>query len=147
MKKIKIVVFILIVLIGILGWTYLLLNQKGGELKRVKINGVEIIVEISDTEEKRKKGLSFRENLGERQGMLFLFENFDFHPFWMKNMKFPLDFIWIAGNEIVDIRENIPPDYSDILYPSLPVDKVLEVRAGFVKKYEIQKGQKIEILD
>lgn len=143
MRKAKIIVFIVILSIGILGWVFL----RELRFKKLKIDGVIINVEISDTEAKRRQGLSFREFLGEKEGMLFIFETPDYYPFWMKDMKFPLDFIWISGEEIVEVTENVPPDFPGILKPSFPVDKVLEVNAGFVKKYQIKPGQKIQILD
>jgi len=77
--------------------------------------------------------------------MLFLFDKSGRYAFWMKDMKFPLDFIWIAGDKVVDIDENIPPDYSGTLKPETPVDKVLEINAGVCEKYGIKKGDEVRL--
>lgn len=110
-----------------------------------EINGSKFIIEISDDPEKRSKGLGSREELCDDCGMVFLFDKPGYYSFWMKDMKFALDFIWIAGDKIIDIDENIPPDYSGILKPETPVDKVLEVNAGVCGKYKIEMGDEIKI--
>lgn len=88
-------------------------------------------VEIADTPEKQEKGLSGRDSLDENAGMLFVFQD-NAPGFWMKDMKFPLDFIWInAGGEIVEILPNIDPStYPQVYEPLEPVKYVLEVNAG-----------------
>lgn len=117
------------------------------ELKRLKIDGVEILVEVADTPEKREKGLSGRDFLPENQGMLFVFERPDYWGFWMKEMKFPLDFIWIKDNKVVEITENVKPqDFQPpkVLQPKTPVGKVLEVNGGFVEKYGIKVDDEVK---
>ena len=75
--------------------------------------------------------------------MFFLFNQPGQYAFWMKDMEFPLDFVWIAGDKIIDIDKNIPPDYSGILKPEIPVDKVLEINAGVCEKHKIKIGNEI----
>lgn len=121
-------------------------KTENSSFKKIKIGENMIFVEIADTPEKRKKGLSGRNFLPENQGMIFLFEKPDYHSFWMKEMKFPLDFIWIFEDRVVEITENVNPfDYQppNILTPKEKVDKVLEANAGFVKKFNIKVGDKI----
>lgn len=135
--------------------------------RELKINGKIINVEIADTVEKRTKGLSGRQSLPENQGMLFVFATPDYYSFWMKDMNFGLDFIWIRGNEVVEITENVSPeDYqpassldqresgratqsnrgepSGTLAPKNKTDKVLEVNAGTAKKLGIETGNNIK---
>ena len=61
-------------------------------------------------------------------------------------MKFPLDFLWINDETIVDLSENIPL-FSEgeitTVKPSKPVNKVLEVNSGIIKEYGLKKGDKI----
>jgi uncharacterized membrane protein (UPF0127 family) len=72
------------------------------------------IVEIADTQEKRRKGLMFRENLCEKCGMLFLFEHPEKYAFWMKNVKIPLDIIYIdKEGTIVDLINAEPCETKD----------------------------------
>lgn len=109
-------------------------------------------VEIADTQEKRNKGLSDRENLASDSGMLFIFDKQDKYPFWMKGIKFPLDFIWIRGDLVVDFLQNIQPpiqnqsDQSLTIYTAtMPIDKVLEVPAGTIDRLNIKIGDKIQV--
>jgi uncharacterized membrane protein (UPF0127 family) len=114
------------------------------------INDHQFTVEIADTNTKRAKGLSNRQKLAQNEGMLFIFPEADFHTFWMKGMNFPLDFIWINSNKIIDLSENIPNPEEDqhdlpVYRPKHPVDKVLEVNAGIIRKLNIRVGDIIEI--
>lgn len=114
----------------------------------VKINGVSISAEIANTPKTRTSGLSNRERLAEDSGMLFIFDNSGYHTFWMKDMNFPIDIIWIHDNRIVDITENIPPEKDNkltIYKPSKPVKFVLEVNAGFSEKNNFKVGDTVEI--
>jgi len=151
------ITIIFIIVIGILGK-----NIQNGKLKSdldsrnnkkvLIINGKEIKVEIANTNEKRKTGFSNRDRLDKDTGMLFVFEDKNIKPsFWMKDMKFPIDIIWIDNNKIVQIDKNISnpetgtPDSELKHYtPKIPIDLVLEVNAGFIKKNNIKVGNKID---
>jgi len=119
---------------------------------KIKIGSKEINVEIADSLYEKEKGLSGKDFILDNEGMIFVFPQKTYPFFWMKGMKFPLDIIWISNNKIVQIDENIPSPNkiqkeSDLpLYrPSEAVDYVLEVNAGFSKKYSIKKGDTVEI--
>lgn len=123
-------------------------------LKVITINDKKINVEIADTQEKRTKGLGGRDNLATDSGMLFIFPKEDRYSFWMKGTKFPLDIIWIKGNNIVDILTNAkPPENGQkdetlpLFQPVVAIDKVLEVAAGSVDRLQIRVGDKITISD
>lgn len=122
------------------------------KISNLQINDAVFKVEIADTNAKRNKGLGGRSNLGESEGMLFIFENKDTHAFWMKGLSFPLDFVWIADNKIVDLTEKLAPpakgqsDASLPIYSSKePVNKVLELNGGSVKKFNIKIGDTIKL--
>lgn len=106
--------------------------------KIVKVN-----VELANTEEKRRLGLSFRQYLGDYDGMLFVFDNDVSNSFWMKDMKIPLDIIFVDSNYfIVDIKEAQAPcsdSYCPSIYSSAPFRYVLEVNSGFVQNNGITK--------
>ncbi len=115
--------------------------------KEIKIGNAEINAEIADTPLKRAKGLSGRDGLPEKSGMLFIFENSGYHYFWMKDMLIPLDFIWINNSRVIDTKENVKPeDYQPpkTLASQDEVNMVLEVNAGFVQKENIKIGDGIE---
>ncbi len=103
----------------------------------------------AETDEERAKGLGGVESLDPLEGMLFLFEKKHKYNFWMKNMKIPIDIIWVNDNEIVDITRNIPlgkPGESLRMYkPSSEVDRVIEINAGTADKLNVRIGQKVSI--
>ena len=115
----------------------------------LKIKEQNIKVELAETEQERIKGLSGRENLCDNCGILFIFNKEDFHSFWMKEMKFPIDIIWINNDKIVQITKNADltqakniPTYT----PKQKANKVLEVNAGFCEKHNIKVGDKVLFL-
>ena len=119
---------------------------------KLEINGIILKVEIADTASKRNKGLGGRDLLGQDQGMLFIFPKLDKYAFWMKGLKFPLDFVWIKDNIIVDLLENIPPPSAGAKDESLPIyssrvefDKVLEVNAGTIQRLRIKAGDMLKL--
>ncbi len=123
-------------------------------IKQLEINGNKLKVEIADTKEKRTRGLGGRESLEDDGGMLFIFPDSSKHSFWMKGLKFPLDFIWIKDSIVVDIILNAPPPTENqkdedlpIYLPNTEVDKVLEVKAGGVERLGIKVGDTINIVD
>ncbi len=80
--------------------------------------------------------------------MLFIFPTPDTYAFHMKDMRFPIDIIWIRSNVIVDISKDVPvPKGMDLptYQPSADADMVLEVNAHFTDRYNIQPGDKVEI--
>lgn len=109
-------------------------------LKPYLLIGTEkIYVEIADNEAKHSQGLSGRASLAQDTGMLFIFETKQTPSFWMRGMNFGLDFIWIKDKKIIASTKNIPaPIYGEVLetyMPPEPIDNVLEVNAGWIKKH------------
>jgi len=114
-------------------------------LKVIKINNIEIEVEVADTVEKRIKGLSKRESVEEKKGMLFVFKKPGYYPIWMRKMNFPLDIVWINENfEIIDINRDVSPEtFPKHFRSSIPCQYVLELKSGATDKYNIKVGDKI----
>jgi hypothetical protein len=117
----------------------------------VKINDQIIIAEVAHEEEARTLGLSGRKSLNINEGMLFIFEDPGIYPFWMKDMNFPIDIIWIdSDNQIVKINENVlpepgVPDESLTQYkPPIPVERVLELRGGRARLLNAEIGDLIK---
>ncbi len=113
-----------------------------------KLNNCSIRVEISDTPALRQRGLSGRKSLAENAGMLFIFEHPDYHYFWMKDMKFSLDLIWILNGKVVDITPHVSPPSGPVRQltryrPSSPADRVLEVKAGVAETCGVKVGDEI----
>src|SRR5215213_4782305 len=115
----------------------------------VTVNGLVLVADISVTNEQRTKGLSVKDSLAENEAMLFVFDNEAEHTFWMKDMKFPIDIIWIDSEKtIVHIEHNLLPCISGVLCPTYkPSDDslyVLETVGGFAEKYNIIKGTQVQ---
>lgn len=123
------------------------LNTHSSPMPTITLNNHIYQVEIADTDEKRAQGLSNRSILEADRGLLFLFPAKDRYAFWMKDMHFPLDILWIDDDTIIDISENVPipltATYLPRYQPKAPVNRVLEINAGEAKKYGILPGQKV----
>lgn len=103
-------------------------------------------VAVADTPRARMQGLSGHTQLAEREGMLFVFSTPRTQSFWMKGMLFPLDFIWINNGRVVGVTENALPinETGYRVYRSEhPVNWVLEVNAGMIKKFGIKVGDAV----
>jgi len=116
----------------------------------VSMGSARVGVAIADSPDEREKGLGGVSTLGDNEGMLFIFESAAVRNFWMKGMKIPIDIIWINGGEVTNITKNILPPASDTendwlrLYSSeTPIDRVLEVPAGFSDRNEIKVGDAV----
>ena len=117
------------------------------DIATVCIKDTCIQAEVVSAFAEREKGLMFRESLAVDRGMLFIFEEEGLYSFWMKNMRFPLDIIWLDLNKkIVDIKENVPPcgESCEILNPGNKAKYVLEVNAGFAGRNKIKVGESVE---
>ena len=109
-----------------------------------------VFLEVANTPQQRSKGLMFRRSLKENHGMLFNLNNFVNIDIWMKNTLFPLDVIFIRDNSIVNIYENLHPCNTKNcakFNSKFKVDKVIELKAGTVKKFNIQVEKIVEIKD
>lgn len=110
----------------------------------VTVGAATFRVELAETMLRQAAGLSGRSPLAEDEGMLFIFSGKASQTFWMKGMRFPLDFVWIAEGVVVGVTENAPADNGLLTYGSPgPVDMVLEINAGEVAKKGIRKGQNV----
>ena len=109
-------------------------------------------MEVVDTPDSRAQGLSGRESLPGGAGMLFVFEEEGSYAFWMKEMKFPLDMVWIdASCRVVDITRDVPaPQPGQTLAdlntygPESPAMYVLEINAGASDAAGLKTGDAVE---
>lgn len=121
--------------------------------KTLKIGLREFEVEVADTPAKRATGLSGRDSIAENQGMLFVFEKENVRPaFWMKDMKFAIDIIWINDGKVTQITKNaqppkagVPDEQIPLLLPNMEVDMALEIKGGEAERQGIKVGDKVEI--
>lgn len=123
-----------------------LLISKSSDVQYVTIGGENIKVELAETTAERAQGLSGRKNLAKDTGLLFIFEKPGHYPFWMKNMNFPIDIIWISRDKkIVFIEKNATPkSYPKNFGGEVESSYVLEVVAGFADKHSLAIGDQVE---
>lgn len=163
MKKVILLILVLLVVNAFSGCTF----QKADIAKRdlsalqsiddhqripLLVGDKELSVEAVNSQASIIKGLGERDSIGS-DGMLFFFSDRQVVHFWMRGMRFPLDFVWIDGDKVVSITENVPaptdptstqlPTYSS----TSPVTHVLELPAGMIATYGIGVGTSIQFPD
>lgn len=118
-------------------------------VQTITINGHVFKIQLANTPQKRTDGLSETPPLLDDSGMLFVFDAPGKYDFWMHKMNYPLDFVWINGNEVVQINQNIPAPIGGTpiitISPTTDVDKVLEINAGTIQKYGIAVSDNVKI--
>ncbi len=120
-------------------------NQAGRETGWLTVGHEKIKVEIADSPNERRQGLSGRAFLPAETGMLFIFDRAEKPAFWMKEMKFPLDIIWIGPDQTVVGWENDvkPQTYPQTFSPPAPVKWVLEINAAHPLTDKLQIGERV----
>ena len=148
MKRILIISFILLFVLS--GCVIKEQKIKENYNNKLLINNIPISVEIVSGVFEMQRGLSGRDKMCENCGMLFIMTDLGIHHFWMNEMIFSLDFIYIENNKIVEIFKNVPvyteSDYTKI-NPTKNSDMVLELNAGFLDKNNIKIGDEIKLIN
>ena len=77
---------------------------------KVTVKGFELNADVPITSELMAKGLAVKNQLKENEAMLFIFKESAKHSFWMKDMKFPINIIWLdSDGKVVHIEQNLQP--------------------------------------
>jgi uncharacterized membrane protein (UPF0127 family) len=127
-------------------WLFLISARAADNPKKICFKDSCVLIEISDTEVSRARGLMFRDFLAQDSGMLFVFPSEDIYSFWMKNTLIDLDMIWLNKDlRVVDIKTFVPacknpecPSYT----PKANAKFVLELNAGLADFYKIKINDK-----
>ncbi|MCR4334522.1 MAG: DUF192 domain-containing protein [Patescibacteria group bacterium] len=137
-KDIKICIVGLLFLILI----FLGISDKISHTPKLYFEDVKVNLIIADTEDKKEKGLGGFVSLRSDNGMLFVFSELGIYSFWMKDMQFPIDIIWLDEKCVIThIENNISPETYPTAYSSNSNSLyVLEIGAGFVKKNNLKVG-------
>ncbi len=151
-KKMLILVISVIALLGGIYFLFFRVLFRVGDYQKtvLEINGQKINIEIVKSALAEARGLSIKNEIAEDYGMLFIFSDLAIRDFWMKGMKFPIDIIWINGSSVVGFSENVLPQPgvkdSDLTryYSPTAVSRVLEMKAGSVKRLGIVAGTEIK---
>lgn len=112
----------------------------------LEIGGTAVTVEIAETPAEQELGLGGRAGLAPDHAMLFVFPKDGIYGFWMKDMRFPIDMVFItAGGTIVTIDEAVSPDsYPQSFSPTTPVRYVLELPAHWTSEHGVRVGDTVQ---
>lgn len=123
-------------------------NFDFNKIQYVKIAGKILKVDLALTQQEQEQGLSGRNKLNEDEGMFFVFNHIAQYPFWMKDMNFAIDIIWLGEDlRVVYIKKNATPEsYPETFFPDQNAKYVLEVLAQFSEKNNLKVGDKVEFL-
>ncbi len=114
----------------------------------LKIGDEEFNIKISSSPADRRQGLMFLDNLNRDEGMLFVFPSTTSGAFWMKNVNFDLDILFInSQKEVVDIQTMVPCDLPAPRCPRYTSDSpykyALEINGGLAEEYDLKTGEKV----
>lgn len=117
----------------------------------IVIGGVSISAEVARSDGKKALGLSGHDPLQEGEGMMFIFDRASSLSFWNKDMRFPIDILWLHNDTVIGVSESLPlfieGDIPTIVTSPPEVQVALEVPDGFVKKYNITNNSNIIIYE
>lgn len=112
------------------------------------IAGEVIELEVAQTPDQQALGLMYRTSLPDDRGMLFPFDRPRFTRFWMRNVEISLDMIFLAGDEVVAIAQDVPPCREAVCPtygPDTQVTQVIELRGGRAEELGLEVGDRISI--
>lgn len=119
-------------------------NTKMYRDAHVEIAGEMIVLDVVQTSSDRARGLGGRVELCQQCGMWFVFDEVAKHSFWMKDMQFDIDIIWINDTHVVHIEENVSHATPEKTYiPKVSANHVLELPAGRAQDLGITVGTTI----
>ncbi len=118
-------------------------------LTPVMINGEKFLVSIADTNAERQLGLSYTETIPADVLKLFIFDTTDYWSFWMKDMQYAIDIVWLdEKGVVVHIEKNVSPNtYPTSFRPYVPARYVVEAATGFADRYQIIIGRQLPVVN
>ncbi len=138
----------LISLIFVVGMVVIVLFPRLQQAKvlHAVLGGEALLLEIADTDALLMQGLSGHPPLAPGEGMLFVFPSDGHHSFWMKDMLFSIDIIWLDSEyRIVDVKERVSPEsYPEVFAPKALSRYVVELPSGFFLSHHLKIGNVLE---
>jgi len=160
MKDKKLIILSIIVIIILICTSYLLFfyesrdDQSSKAIVSFQVSDssfLNVTCEVAKTLDEHAKGLMDRKELGEKEGMLFVYDTPQNVNFWMKNTQIPLDIIFILENLTVisvqeaDVQLDVPDSELTRYKSPAPVKWVVEINQGLSAFYGIEEGTKVDI--
>jgi uncharacterized membrane protein (UPF0127 family) len=152
MRKILTLIVLIVILAGGVFAVYYYRSEALPPGPRLIVGSSVVVVEIADDAGKRERGLSGREELGKNEGMLFIFSNQRRQTFWMKEMMFAIDIVFINNGRVIEMVENVlaPKEGEDgrriTASSKNPAEWVLEVNSGWAEKNGIKVGDAVQLI-
>jgi hypothetical protein len=148
MKRRHLLLIAIVILILTAG---IIINKNSSTSDQICIEESCFHVEVADTDAKKILGLSNRDSLSADSGMLFPYPEGAIPGFWMKDMRFPIDIIWINSEmKISGIVNDFQPcldSYSCLpVYPEEEIIYVLEINSGLSEYYGFEAGNSVLII-
>lgn len=111
------------------------------DYKTIQFGPKQLDLEIADSANERKVGLSGRNQMPEYHGMLFVFDYAGKYCFWMKDMHFSIDILWLNDRkQVIDQVDSVSPgSYPELFCPKATASYVLEVNAGLSKRFHVDR--------
>lgn len=133
----------LVLLVG-LGGLFILLRPRARTCELRTPAGVCFAVERAVTPLQKQKGLSGRDSLPLHGAMVFEFDNPDRQCFWMKDMRFALDIVWLDRNrKVIEVMQDVKPETYPESFCVNNAQYVVETNAGVARRAGIEKGKQI----
>lgn len=121
-------------------------SSEFGESANLNTPGQRYTLEVVTSARDKSKGLSDRSSLPQDRGMLFVYDREAVRCFWMKDMNFSIDIIWLNKNrDVVHIEQNLSPDtYPRSFCPEQDAMYVIELNANETYTAGISLGDKLD---
>lgn len=117
------------------------------DTKPMSIGAVAVEASVADSWPERIQGLSNTPYLPPEVVKFFVFDSLAYHSIWMKDMKYPIDIMWVdEAGTIVHIAKNVPPEsYPETFSPPTPALYVIEAVAGFASTHALTVGTSVTL--
>jgi len=118
----------------------------------IELKDQRLEVLVAKTYAQQYRGLGKRDDLGIYQGMLFVHSSLDKYGIVMRDMRFPIDVVWLKDGEVLDIASNlqtepgVPENQLRIYRPRKPANAILELSAGWVEKNGVKIGDRVKVI-
>ncbi|MBI2442931.1 MAG: DUF192 domain-containing protein [Candidatus Levybacteria bacterium] len=113
------------------------------------IGGQTFTLMVADTEREKGIGLSEKKSLAKNSGMIFPYDKKTTPTFWMRNMDFPIDILFVSDGKIVTLYKNVKPPTGnqnlELYRPKVPIDSVIEIGGGVSDQYKVKEGDSVQV--
>lgn len=120
--------------------------SKGSSCTGLMLKDLCFQVDRADTEVRRQMGLSRRDNLPQDHAMVFTFDSSSRQCMWMRDMKFPIDIIWLdEKKKVLKIENNVAPETYPTTFCADGSKYVIEINAGLAKSLDLSLGDTVQL--